>query len=91
MIRFAADGPALTGPPLGVAQTLSATVGRPVPLRLWASDSPALRKGAEEELAALRASAPRRYEPPVAIVGGQVIGGSGEAAGARRGRRRTSP
>jgi hypothetical protein len=75
VIRFSPDGPATSGPPLGAAQTLSATVGQPVTLRLWASDSPALRKGVEEELAALRASAPRRDKPPVAIVGGQVIGG----------------
>ncbi len=45
----------LTGPSLGFAQTLSATVGQPLPLRLWASDAPVVRKGAEDELAALRA------------------------------------
>jgi hypothetical protein len=85
VIKFAAKGPELTGPPLGVAQTLSAAVGQPVPLRLWASDAPALRKGAEEELAALRAGGTRSPEPPVAIVGGQVIGGGRGGGGGGRG------
>jgi hypothetical protein len=77
VIKFAANGPELTGPPLGFAQTLSAAVGQPVQLKLWASDAPALRKGAEEELAALRARGNRNPTPPAAIVGGQVIGGGG--------------
>jgi len=77
VIKFAASGPELTGPPLGFAQTLTAAVGQPLPLRLWASDSPPLRKGAEEELAALRARGNRNSPPPPAIVGGQVVGGAG--------------
>jgi hypothetical protein len=81
VIKFAANGPELTGPPLGFAQTLTAAVGQAVPLRLWASDAPVLRKGAEEELAALRAGGNRAATPPVAIVGGQVIGGAGRGGG----------
>jgi hypothetical protein len=81
VIKFAATGPELTGPPLGFAQTLSAAVGQPLPLRLWASDAPALRKGAEEELAALRARGNRNPAPTPAIVGGQLIGGTGRGGG----------
>jgi len=40
VIKFG-DGPELTGPPRGFAQTLAATVAQPVPLSLWASDKPA--------------------------------------------------
>ena len=82
-IRFAPDGPELAGPPLGFAQTVSAAVGQPLTLRLWASDAPALRKGAEEELAAVRARGRSNAEPPIAIVGGQVIGGGGGGRGGR--------
>jgi hypothetical protein len=81
VIRFAPDAPASTGPPLGFSQTLSAAVGQPLALRLWASDAPSIRKGAEAELAAIRARGTRAAEPPVAIVGGQVIGGSGGRGG----------
>jgi hypothetical protein len=81
VIKFAANGPELTGPPLGVAQTLSVGVGQSLPLKLWASDAPALRKGAEEELAALRARGTRNPAPPPAIVGGQQIGGAGRGGG----------
>ena len=76
MIRFAQDGPALTGPPLGIAQTLTGSVGQPVPLRLWASDVPASQREREAELAALRG---RRLPSsrPFAIVGDQMFGGVG--------------
>jgi hypothetical protein len=40
VIRFLRDGPTMTGPPRGIAQTLSGTVNQPVTLRLWASDNP---------------------------------------------------
>lgn len=81
VIKFDVNGPELTGPPLGFAQTLTAGVGQPLQLKLWASDAPALRKGAEEELAALRARGNRNPAPPPAIVGGQVIGGAGRGGG----------
>ena len=54
VVRFAPDGPALTGPPMGFAQTLSATVGQPVTLRLWASDLAGPREGPDAELAEIR-------------------------------------
>jgi hypothetical protein len=85
IIKFAPDGMTLTGPPLGFAQSLVTTVGQPLTLRLWASDVPAARKGAEAEMAAIRARGGRGSDSaPVAVVGGQVIGAGGRqgAAGA---------
>ena len=75
VVRFAPDGPAFTGPPLGFAQTLSATVGQPLTLRLWASDLAGPREGPDAELAEIR----RRTNPvvdPVAIVGDNTFGGA---------------
>ena len=40
VVRFSPDGPELTGPPRGTAQTLSGTVTRPVRLNLWVTDEP---------------------------------------------------
>lgn len=89
VIRFAPGGPAMTGPPDGIVQTLSASVGRPVPLTLWASDVPMQERDVEAELTArARATSPAaRASDAVAIVGGQVIGiggakgtGAGDAA-----------
>lgn len=37
-LKFAPDGPGFTGPPMGIAATLTATVGVPLPLTLWATD-----------------------------------------------------
>lgn len=86
VIRFARDGTAMTGPSAGVAQTLSASVGSPVPLTLWASDVPMQEREVEAELTArARATSPAARAPDaVAIVGGQVIGigGARPAAGA---------
>jgi hypothetical protein len=85
VIRFARDGPVMTGPPGSVVQTLSALVGRPVPLTLWASDVPMQERDVEAELAArARATSPAaRASDAVAIVGGQVIGiGGSRATGA---------
>jgi hypothetical protein len=40
VIRFSPDGPAMTGPPSGIAQTLAGTVTQPVKLNLWVTDEP---------------------------------------------------
>lgn len=75
VVRFALDGSPFTGPPLGMAQTLTGTVGQPVTLRLWASDVAGPREGPDAELAEIR----RRTAPvvdPVAIVGDSVFGGA---------------
>jgi hypothetical protein len=37
-LRLAAKGPALQGPPRGIASSLMATVGRPLPLQVWVTD-----------------------------------------------------
>jgi hypothetical protein len=77
VIKLARDGQTMTGPPVGFAQTLSGTVGRPVPLTVWASDVPTQERDVEDELAArIRATSPAAQAPDsVAIVGGQIIGG----------------
>ena len=38
MIRFKPDGPRFTGPPAGIAEQYSATVGSPLPLPVWITD-----------------------------------------------------
>jgi hypothetical protein len=79
VVRFAPDGPALTGPPMGFAQTLQAAVTQPLTLRLWASDVAGPREGPDAELAEIR----RRTNPvvdPVAIVGDSVFGGAARRA-----------
>lgn len=37
-IRFAADGEAFSGPPVGIAHSLTATAGTPLDLTVWTSD-----------------------------------------------------
>ena len=78
IIKFLRDGPTMTGPPPAIAQTLSGTVGKPVTLTLWASDVPTQINEGEEALAVRnRASAAARgNQDAVAIIGGQVIGGT---------------
>ena len=78
VIRLLRDGPTMTGPPAGIAQTLSGLVGQPVTLTLWASDVPTQLNEGEEALAVRnRASAAARgNQDAVAIIGGQVIGGA---------------
>jgi hypothetical protein len=85
IIRLTRDGQAMTGPPPGIAQTLQAVVGTPVPLTVWASDVPMQERAEEEELLArARATSPTaRADAAVAVVGDQVIGiGSARSAGA---------
>ena len=40
LMRFAANGPVLQGPPKGVAQSLQATVSQPLTLEVWTADLP---------------------------------------------------
>jgi hypothetical protein len=40
VIKFAANGPELTGPPKAAPETLTGTVGQPVTLKLWVRDNP---------------------------------------------------
>jgi hypothetical protein len=82
LVRLTRDGPVMTGPPAGIARTVSAAVGQRIPLTILASDVPEQRSPAEAELTALlRAqSAARTPVDSVAIVGGQVIGRRSDAA-----------
>jgi len=84
IIKLQRDGPTMTGPPVGTVQTLSAAVGQPLTLTLWASDVPTQVTDGEEALAVRnRASAAARgNQDAVAIIGGQVIGGARAAAAA---------
>ena len=83
VIRLTRDGPTMTGPPLGIALTVSAAAGQPVPLTVIASDVPEQRSEVEAELAALlRAQAAARTPTDsVAVVGGQVLGARGGGTG----------
>jgi hypothetical protein len=78
VIKFASDGATMTGPPVGLAQTLSGVVGQPVRLTLWASDVPTKVTEGEEALAVRNraAAAARGNQDAVAIINGQVIGGA---------------
>ena len=86
LVRFERNGATLTGPPAGIARTLSGTVGKPVALTLWASDVPTNLNAAEDELAARsRAVNANRNPESIAIIGGQIIGGAGRGAAAGAG------
>jgi hypothetical protein len=82
IIRLQRDGPPMTGPASGIAQTLTGAVGKPVPLTLWASDMPTQVTEGDEALAVRnRASAAARgNQDAVAIINGQVIGGGGRGS-----------
>jgi hypothetical protein len=83
VIRFARDGATMSGPPVGLALTVSGAVGQPVPLSLWASDVPIASNEAEDALAARARTARPRTADPVAVIGTQVIGGGGGGAATR--------
>ena len=53
-LRFAADGEAFSGPPVGIAHRLTATAGTPLELRVWTSD---VKPPASDH-------APRRFRRP---------------------------
>ncbi len=73
-MRFSPDGPMLSGPAVGFAQTLTGAVGQPVPLKLWASDSPPTEKNWESVISS-RGRKPAVVTPSqVAVVDGRVIG-----------------
>lgn len=74
IVRFGESGPTHAGPPFEVAQTLTATVGRPQHVQIWASDAPATMDDASDELATIRSRT--SVVDPVAIVGDQAFGGA---------------
>jgi hypothetical protein len=84
VITLLREGPTMTGPPAGVSPTLAGSVGKPVSLTVWASDVPTRVNEGEEALAVRnRASAAARgNQDAVAIINGQVIGGTRGAGAA---------
>ncbi|HUR34195.1 MAG TPA: hypothetical protein VM032_10405 [Vicinamibacterales bacterium] len=73
-MKFAPSEPMVSGPTVGFAQTLTAAVGQPLPLKLWASDAPPTEKNWESILSA-RGRTPRpAARDQIAIVDGRVIG-----------------
>jgi hypothetical protein len=83
-IKFSPAGPELIGPPRErFVQTLSGTVGQPVPLTVWAADQPptTVFESAPPAAPAGEPRAPRagrpapENEPPPAIIGGRVFSG----------------
>jgi hypothetical protein len=83
-MKLAPNEPMIVGPTAGVTQTLTGTVGQPVPLRMWASDAPPTEKNWEKVIS----SRQQRSTPPtpaqVAIIDGRVIGTPRPAAGATK-------
>ena len=74
-MKLSSNGPMMVGPQAGIVETLSATVGQPVTLKMWASDAPAKEKNWERVIS----SGGRRAQAPVsndalAIVDDRVIG-----------------
>lgn len=82
-MKLAASDPMISGPQAGIAQTLTATVGQPVPLKMWASDAPPAEKNWETIISSRGRKPPTFARDQVAIVDGRVIGepGRGRAEG----------
>jgi hypothetical protein len=81
-MKLGPNGPTVVGPVAGVAQTLTGSVGQPVPLALWASDPPPLEKNWEVIVSAQNRPAPRPVPPEqMAVVNGQVFGRASGGAG----------
>lgn len=86
-MKLAAEAPMIRGPQAGILETLTATVGQPLTLSMWASDTPAKEKNWERVIS----SRERRPQPTIAteqlaIVDDRVVGGAGGGRGGRGGR-----
>ena len=71
-----------------ISQTLTGTVGQPVPLRLWASDAPPTEKNWESIISGRGRNPPTFSKDQVAIVDGRVVG---EPSGRGRGEGSEAP
>src|SRR5262245_59142206 len=93
VMKFAENGPTMTGPPRGIAANLTGSPWKPVELAFWAADKPAKSSGAEgagrgaagrgrggDGDAAARGRG-RGVDATVAIIGGQVITARGAGGG----------
>jgi hypothetical protein len=79
-LKLAADAPMMMGPSAGVMQSLTVTVGQPLPLKAWASDAPPEQRNWEAEIKA-KARRPAVVDPSqIAVVDGRVIGAPRVAA-----------
>ena len=91
VIKLSPGGPTLTGPPQGIAQTLSAAVNQPVTLTVWASDQGSTMVDSDKAQRITNSDLRPPDPPPgadsVAIIGRKVIsGGTGPSAGAPKAR-----
>lgn len=76
-LSFAPSAPPVAGPTVGFAQTLSAAVGQPLPLRLWAADLPPSERNWENIVSAQNRPAPvTPTQDQIAIVGDSVLNAS---------------
>jgi hypothetical protein len=75
-VRMSQNGPELSGPPLGYAQTLTASVNQPLALKVWVSDKPNTYDPEE----GLPDSARSRPRPGTAAADGDAAGGRGRGA-----------
>jgi hypothetical protein len=65
VLRFASDGARLSGPPVGIAASWSATVGVPLPLVAWATDAgPRVNVAPPQERPRRSSSAASAFTPP---------------------------
>jgi len=67
-IRFAADCNSYQGPPIGVAQSLSASVGTPLELSVWTSDKKPTHNYRPNP----------RFQRPALVLGWHVLRGLGD-------------
>jgi hypothetical protein len=85
-MKLAPNDPLVSGPQAGIVQTLTARVGEPVPLRMWAADKPPTEKNWENVITSRSRKPPTFTRDQMAIVDGRVFGeaggrgGGGEAA-----------
>ena len=74
VIKFAANGPEFSGPPKGIATSLTATVGQPLTLTLWAKDRPNTYDPEEDLPPSARTPARGRGADAPAAAGGGARG-----------------
>jgi len=83
-MKLGPNEPMLMGPNVGAAQTLNATVGQPLALKMWTSDKQPTEKNYESIISAQNRPKPQPIPPSqVAIVNGRVIGAPGGGGGER--------
>ena len=78
-MKLSANEPMFAGPTVGFSQTLTGSVGQPMPLKVWASDMPAIEGDYESQVVQKTrgggATPPPFPRNQVAMINGQVIAG----------------